>query len=177
MITTLMAALMLQAAPIDGPVRPLWKNIEAGMTVDEVRALYPSADYSMGRIFIKGYFEVTEGCPVGLTLDVRSKQDPRVDKVVLWAKPRKINGGLLFGGNRDPNYRFNCASLVLQALVEKYGSPVATFDNYFDGSKAGAHTKRITWNTGSASVSLYQQMGSDDLYTIEYEQAAQTDNL
>lgn len=127
----LFAAASLTATP--AMAAPLWQNVEAGMTVKEVMALYPKADRKSKYVEIKK-FEPIKGCKseVRVMLD-----DKIVDSVVVTGEDKK------------------CAEKLHTALLGKYGHPDHAMNGAAaGGSKGGGLFQRIT------SVAANQALGA-----------------
>lgn len=126
----LFAAASLTATP--AMAAPLWQNVEAGMTVKEVMALYPKADRKSKYVEIKK-FEPIKGCKseVRVMLD-----DKIVDSVLVTGEDKK------------------CAEKLHTALLGKYGRPDHAVAGSAGGSKGGGLLGRI------ANVATNQALGA-----------------
>lgn len=120
MIILMLAAVLTyqDAAPANHALRPMWQNVEAGMTVDQVRALYPNARVRRDKIEIRDYRPMPN-CPSTVVITMA----PVVTKI-------EVRGaGSLTGG---------CSEEIGHALIERYGQPVDEEyeSNYFMGATA-----------------------------------------
>jgi hypothetical protein len=118
---------------------PLWQNVEAGMTVEELRALYPaSADVKHHSDFteIDG-FSPLEGCKS--EVNIMHKQGV-VDRIL-------IKGAGALGGK--------CAAKVFDALVGKYGMPASNEEiesGLLSGSVFAKEGKSSVWAKDGVSM-------------------------
>src|SRR6185369_1081366 len=90
---------------------PLWQNVEEGMTVQQVQALYPNGQLHRGGVFHGGHLDIPDYRPIPdcpSTVHVYF-EDGGAEAVV-------VNGrGSILG---------LCADQVRQALLARYGQPV-----------------------------------------------------
>lgn len=118
---------------------PLWQNVEAGMTVQELRELYPaSSDVKHHSDFteIDGFSPI-KGCEAEVNI---MHKEGVVDRVL-------VKGSGAFGGN--------CANKVFDALVGKYGMPAANEkieNGLFSGGLLAKEGKSSVWAKDGVSM-------------------------
>jgi len=118
---------------------PLWQNVEAGMSVQELRALYPASaevKYHSDFTEIDG-FSPLDGCKAEVNI---MHKEGVVDRIL-------VKGTGAFGGK--------CASKVFDALVGKYGMPAANEEienGLFSGGLFAKEGKSSVWAKDGVSM-------------------------
>lgn len=111
------------ASPVSA--QQLWQNINAGMTADQVRALYPDADRRSDSTIVRD-FQVSAECEA--TVDIMHEAGT-VTEV-------RLRGGASLGGR--------CADTILAALSSRYGQPAS--ESEVDGSLFRRPSHLYVWN-------------------------------
>lgn len=124
----LFAAASLTATP--AMAGPLWQNVEAGMTVKEVMALYPKADRKSKYVEIKK-FEPIRGCKSEVRVMLADKV---VDSVVVTGEDKK------------------CAEKLHTALLGKYGYPDHAMNGAAGGGSKGGLLGRIAGGVANQAM-------------------------
>lgn len=109
----------------------LWQNVAYGMTVAEVRALYPDAERRKKETIIRDY-QVTPECEA--VIDIRHERGT-VETV-------RVRGGAALGGR--------CADKVQAALGSRYGQPSTQARE--GGSLFRRESTLITWNRDGVTL-------------------------
>lgn len=157
-----MLAMMIAAVTLQ-TTEPLWQNIEAGMTPEQVTALYPEARVRRGKIEIRD-FRPLVNCPSTVVIDMA----PNVTGI-------EIRGaGSLTGG---------CAVELRDALVTRYGRPVdqERDQNLFAGGAFGwvtQPTESYYWVVNGVAMRFQRRenqglMGAS--WTMEYVPASRVE--
>lgn len=92
------------ASPV--AAQPLWQNVEAGMTPEQVKALYPDAKQRPDKTEIKGFRPLVD-CPANVHI-----MHPAGKVIEIFVRGK----GSLGGG---------CSAKIMDALVAKYGMPLS----------------------------------------------------
>ncbi|HEY1604533.1 MAG TPA: hypothetical protein VGF77_02935 [Allosphingosinicella sp.] len=102
--------LLSLAAASPAAARPLWQNVETGMNVAQLHALYPAGgnvSYGKDEVVLRNY-AVTEKCSADVHIRLASGG---VESVL-------IKGHSALDGH--------CTEVVLEGLSAKYGQPLTT---------------------------------------------------
>src|SRR4051812_5743814 len=110
LVLALAGSFLLAATPASAQM--LWRNIEHGMTVDQVRALYPAGEHVkyQGEEILLEEIRITPECEADVHIHL---QGATVERVVL-------RGGASMSGR--------CSNRVLDALAARYGQSAARED-------------------------------------------------
>ena len=151
MITFVAGALALisVAGGATGPV--LWKQVAAGMTVEQLRVLYPETpklvSYKNGRVVIKGAVTI----PSCGTADVEIFHGATgVERV----RASKSDLGV---------FRYACSAKVYQLMVQQYGPPSTEVPQ-----SSGDDSIVTTWLKGPVTVIMDRTEGLNEEWTVTY---------
>lgn len=105
-VKIMIAAFALSVASVAHAGTPLWQNIEAGMTREQVQSLYPQGQDRKGKMWVVRDVEVIPNCKA--TADIHY-ENGTVTKVVLYGKNKFLDV---------------CEDYVRDAVLAKYGEPI-----------------------------------------------------
>lgn len=137
MLTIIFAAALAQSGPV------LWDKVEAGMSVDAVRAIYPADGKSVihndSNVEIEGW-TVIPGCKAQVNVFHKSGVVERV----------LVKGDMSLGGK--------CSDKVSAALAGKYGQP-ATSESGGRGILSAGSTRTLVWSMPNGTSLTLKQTG------------------
>lgn len=140
----------------------IWQDIEAGMTVDQVRELYPAGKDEAGRK-VEHHRKVTE--LHGFLQIGRCK--PRVEVL----HPEGVVTGVYIWMRPEGALRPMCAEEARSAALTKFGEPTATqFEDNLPGDILRGDKETLTWATPDMTVTFYHE-NRNDAWHIEYSTA------
>ena len=141
---SILTGLMLAATPAIS--QPLWQNIEGGMTVVQVRTLYPDAKQRGDRTEIKGYLPLPD-CPSNVHIMHPAGSVSEV----------RVRGKGSIGGI--------CSAKIMEALVAKYGAPL-TRD--ITNAETYLENRTLVWSKDGLLV-RFQKMDDSGLVSASWE--------
>lgn len=153
MIRASSKAAWLALALVSTPAisQPLWQNVEAGMTAEQVRSLYPDAKQRPDKTEIKGFRPLAD-CPANVHI-----MHPAGKVIEIFVRGK----GSLGGG---------CSAKIMDALVAKYGMPL-TKDTALPDSYLESRT--MIWSKDGVMI-RFEKMDGQGLIGTDWEMTYST---